>query len=190
MSARDGLVAVVEVVAQAEHVVVRALGVQDEESVFAYLRSTVTVSLPSPVLSHVVVRTPLRRCVPSMRDRVGEAARPDADAVGERAGRCGPERDARRRQPDDEDLAGRGERGIPSERRSGDVGDEDVRVAGARALVAQQQGVAARAEVEVERAVDVVEVAREELGLLGRGATIAPSTRCRRGRCRPRTRRS
>ena len=110
------LVAVVEVRGEVEDVVVRALGVQDEEPVLDRVE----------VDGHGVVAEAgvqprggahagaLVGAVDD--DRVGEAAGPDPDAVGEGAGRGGPPRDARRCQADHEDLAVRREVAVAATR--------------------------------------------------------------------------
>ncbi len=97
------------------------------------------------------------------RDLVIAPAGPDRDAVGEVAGGRRTVRDRGRRELGDVDL------GVVRHVRVAGVGlrivvaDQDAGIGHGGGLVADHQHVAARAEVDVQRAADLVEVAGEEV---------------------------
>ena len=163
---RDRLVAVADR-ADREHVVVRALGVEDEEAVLALGQRH-----DDQVVAEAGVQPGRRADAAAVvgavdRDAVRARPGPDPDAVGERArGRDLPG-DAGRGEPDEEDLGGGVQRRVAGPCGGGHVGEQHRGVADRGVLVADEEGVPPGAEVEVEGALDQVEVAGEELRLLG-----------------------
>ena len=164
----ERLVAGAQVRAEVEDVVVGALGVEDEEAVLA-----VGEVDGDDVVAEAGVepggRPDAGPAVGAVDDQgVGAGAGPDPDAVGERPVGGRPVGDAGRGEADDEHLTGCREVGVPCGRRGGVVGDEDGGARGAvtlvGALVADEEGVPSGPEVEVEGALDRVEVAGQELG--------------------------
>ena len=137
--------------AERQHVVDAPCVSSTRRSSSPAVRSTDTSSSPRPVFSDVTVRTPARRAW-RRSGSVGARAGPDRHAVGERA------------------VGAVGDRpGARPEMRIASATASVIarRVADQRGLVADHQRVAAGAEVDVQRAGELVQVAVEVVRAVG-----------------------